>query len=147
VPCPDPDDSASAQGSFERGKTLLDGSRVGEHYLAEPFSKGLALLRSAAAKGHVEAQYLYGSVRFSETFMQDAPGPADEGAYVSSLTYLRTAALRGHDKARDYIPGLATLQLDAKGHLQKPLPEPLDQVPADWVRRAVIDSDALAACP
>ncbi len=30
VPCPDSDDKASAQELYDRGKTLLDGSRVGE---------------------------------------------------------------------------------------------------------------------
>lgn len=55
--CPSPDDAQEAKAHFEQAEKLLAESREGEHYLAVPFGKSMALFKSAAAKGHLEAQY------------------------------------------------------------------------------------------
>lgn len=145
--CPSAADATVAQAHFEEGQRLLEESRDGELYRAVPFGKALSLLKSAGAKGHVEAQVLYAMVAFGDMFTGGEPREDQQEAYVLALTYLRLNARRGHTKALVYIPGLETLTLDDRGHLPKPLPQPLDSLPAEWVRRALIESDRLAACP
>ncbi len=147
VLCPSPADATVAQAHFEEGQRLLEESRDGELYRVVPFRKALSLLKSAGAKGHTEAQVLFAMVAFGDMFTGGEPQEDQQDAYVLALTYLRLNARRGHTKALVYIPGLETLAFDDLGHLPKPLPEPLDSLPAEWVRRALIESDRLAACP
>jgi hypothetical protein len=145
--CPAPADATVAQAHFEEGQRLLEESRDGELYRVVPFRKALSLLKSAGAKGHAEAQVLYAMVAFGDMFTGGEPREDQQDAYELALTYLRLNARRGHTKALVYIPGLETLAFDDRGHLPKPLPQPLDSLPAEWVRRALIESDRLAACP
>jgi hypothetical protein len=147
TPCPSPGDADEAKAHFEQAEKLLAESRDGDHYLAGPLGKSMALFRSAAAKGHLEAQYRYGSVKFSDMFQSEAPTAKQEEDYVRALTYLRLAALRGHEKAKSYIEGIATLTVDGAGKVSKPIPEPLNALPQPWLRRVIVESDALAGCP
>lgn len=144
--CPERSDPYGAARSFEAAQALLATARDGEHHRAEPYAKAMALLEQAAAQGHLDAQFRYGSLQFSTLFMGQAPRAEQQGEYVAALTYLRLAALRGHDEARRYIPGLDALTLDASGQLTPPTEMPLSTIPEPWLRQAVVRSDELAAC-
>jgi TPR repeat protein len=121
---------------------MLEESRDGEHFLVEPFERAMARLRVAAEGGHLEAQHLYGVTLFGVMFTTQAPQPDERDDYVRALKLLRIAAKRGHQGARDAIPGLVGLGPDD----DPPAEPPLDQIPSEWLQEAIEQADAWIAC-
>lgn len=146
IACPAPGDPAEAQREYEQGMALVAQSRDGDHYLREPYEKAMALLESAARKGHVESQARYGALQFGNMMTNDAPQPKEEEDYVRAMKWLRVAALRGSASAKSYVPGLTSMALDDEGKLAKPVEQPLDQFDPAWLRRVILESDAWMEC-
>lgn len=130
-------EGSAAEREYQEGERLLAASRDGEHVRAEPFEAAMEHLRRAAEDGHLEAQWRYGSTRFSTMFSTQKPLPTERAAYVSSLTMLRRAALRGHPQARAFIPALAA---PPGTPLPRRLSPPLDQVPRPWLEAVMKDA-------
>jgi hypothetical protein len=135
-------DADAAERAFVEGRQMLEESRDGEHFLVEPFERAMARLRVAAEEGHLEAQHLYGVTLFGVRFTNQAPQPDERADYVGSLTFLSIAARRGHQGARDAIPGL----VDLRPGDAPPAEPPLDQIPEKWLREAIEAADAWIAC-
>jgi TPR repeat protein len=135
-------DADAAERAFVEGRRMLEESRDGEYFVAEPFGRAMARLLKAAEGGQLEAQYLYGITLFGAMFTNQAPQANERDDYVRALKLLRVAAKRGHAGARDAIPGLAELRPGD----DPPAEPPLDQIPKKWLQEAVEGADAWIAC-
>lgn len=131
-------DAAIAEEAYARGVAKLREAKDGEHYLAEPFTEGLGALRTAAEQGHRAAQSLYGRRAFESMFMAEAPSEAQRDDYVSALSFVRIAAIRGDSDAADYMPGIG-----AEIEASEP---PFDSFPPEWIEQVVAEADTWLRC-
>jgi len=102
--------------------------------------RGVQDLREAAENGSLEGQYRYGSVVFGFAYTDHAPEARDEARYVSAFTFLRIAAVRGHARVLESLPGLQGPSAAALTG------EPFDAIPKPWLERAFRDADAWLGC-
>ena len=137
--CPELAPRSEAEAAFEAGRTELEQSRSGDHFVTEKFEPAIAKLRIAAEANHAPARALLGGTLFGTMFTNDAPQPSERDAYIEAIACLRTAAIAGDPSASAFMPGLTAAQ--------PPLHEmPLSEVPADWVAEAWRRADAWLAC-
>ncbi len=131
---------AASLAEFERGKQLVLAcdeacrkSAAGGTKRAE----GLALVKKAADKGHLEAQSFLGRTQFGD-LMTTGAEPELKDAYIEALSYLALAAKRGSTDAKDFLPQLARLELSDEGGLSEELEEPLSSLEESWIRGALL---------
>lgn len=137
--CPELASKDLAQQAFDDGKSQLEASRDGDHFIPETFEPAIARLREAADANHAPAQALLGRTLFGTMFTNDAPQPSERDAYIEAIAFLRTAAIAGDPDAAAFMPGLTL----ASPPLSEP---PLSDVPAEWVTEAWRRADARLAC-
>jgi hypothetical protein len=113
-----------------RGLKFAEHLKVEEHPKAEVWEAGMHDLRTAAQHGEVEGQYQFGITQFGFLFTDHAPEPADEKVYVDAIAFVRVAALRGHVRAKQALPGIAEVPLPDK------FQQPLDAIPRRWLEAA-----------
>ncbi|MCH9680110.1 MAG: hypothetical protein K0V04_01650 [Deltaproteobacteria bacterium] len=127
------------EDAFDRGVAKLEQSREGEHYRSEPFEEAMGALKFAGDNGHLAASSLYGRTLFSVMFVAAAPTEERREDYVSALTALRVAALRGDIEAQQYVPGLMGPKIVGSE-------PPLNDLPGPWVTEATERAEAWLTC-
>ncbi len=136
------------QDDFEKGKYLV--ASCDERCLKSPDggkkrNEGMALLKSAAEKGHLAAQGFYGSTMFTD-LMTTGTEPDLDQQYVEAMYFLALAARRGNTEAQSELPQLETLTLNDDGTFSEPLSEPLSHLDEEWVRAALERAQTDLSC-
>lgn len=131
-----PEAPVGTEADYEQGSRLLEEARQDYYGRQAAYQQALSMLLRAAEQGHLEAQAKYGATRFSDLFQGDAPAPEERDAYVSALTQLFIAARRGHEGARETLPGLADLRLEGERLTSRPA-YPLSDLDEAWIREAL----------
>ncbi len=137
-----PKDTGGDVDAYEKGMSLLEAARIGEHYKKNEFEKAKGLLLSAAKSGHLDAQFAYGRHVFSTRIQKSEPKQTNASQredFVSSIAFLRVSALRGHRRAKHFFDGV----MAPSPQTEEP---PLSLVPKAWVQQAWNRSDTLITC-
>lgn len=135
-----------AEQDYIRGRELVEEARDGEHYKASAMRAALDLLEDAGRRGSVRAHSLFGRRQFEFLFLNQAPQPSERELYVRALRSLVVAARASDPDAADYMPGLTDLRVENGSLRPVALPDPLGDIPREWLIEAVELADKWESC-
>ena len=135
-------DLPRGEAAWQRAAPFLELLGHEEHPQKDAWDGGMRDLQEAAIEGQLEGQYRYGITLFGFLYTDHAPEPRDRDSYVRALTYLRIAALRGHERAGRSLPGIGMPKLGKSTVLEAPL----DSLPRQWVSDAFHAADFWMSC-